>query len=85
MNRIAPNNTLPATHFIEVYSNGITTNQEDGLKNPTWKCVNIIEMGELGYEISRTLKTRNLYTVCLFRIRENKLPTLHNFKPKEPC
>ena len=77
--RIAPNNNLPATHFIEVYSNGITNNQQDHLKNPTWQCVNILEMEELGHEISGTLKTKHLYTVCLFRIRENQLPTLHKF------
>lgn len=29
MKRIAPNNQLPATHFVEVFTDGRSTNQED--------------------------------------------------------
>ena len=63
MQREAPNNHLPATHFI-----------------PMW-----IGYGELSVNYYRPQKIGfhrfNLHdALCIFKIRENKLPTLHNFK-----
>lgn len=60
--RIAPNNSLPATHFIEVW--------KASANSPT------------RYFLER-IKDSPIYlasnTIAIFRIRENKLPTLHNF------
>lgn len=78
MNRIAPNNQLPATHFIEVYSDGCTTNMQDRISLSYHKPYSPFDMEYLDRNLRKT-KQVNLYTVCLFRIRENKLPTKHNF------
>lgn len=70
MQRIAPNNNLPATHFIEVW------------KHKSFKdlqisdCYEIQDIDEL---IAGFTKTINYKTIAIFRIRENKLPTLHKF------
>lgn len=66
--RIAPNNTLPATHFIEVSKDDI------GL---WYKCLLPIE--RLDYEIKYSEMDLNTKVIGIFRIRENKLPTKHNF------
>ena len=77
--QIAPNNQYEASHFIEVYSNGFTTNQQEAVNNPNWRCVNVLGVGQLKHNLAVTIKTEKLYTVCLFKIRPNKLPTKHNF------
>jgi len=68
MNRIAPNNQLPATHFIEVWKGG------------TQKIHNS-SMEEIKYLSNCLHATKVLCykTIAIFRIRENKLPTKHNF------
>lgn len=66
--RIAPNNNLPATHFIEVYIHkniGYQQDEPEGIET-------IVDT------LTWTVKT-NHKTIAIFRIRENKLPTLHNF------
>lgn len=68
MQRIAPNNQLPATHFVEMYNDGYEWNY-------SYKPVpikNII----IGIGISNMLGFK---TIAIFRIRENKLPTKHKF------
>lgn len=80
--RIAPNNQLPATHFIEVYKSTVfgTTNQQDAVKNPSWiNLVEIFKIDELDFELRRTKSLGYVVTTAIFRIRENKLPTKHNF------
>lgn len=67
MNRIAPNNNLPATHFIEVWSNLFRTHQDDEPYQ-----MNVLQN-------SLALNDNELSTIAIFKIRENKLPTLHNF------
>jgi hypothetical protein len=81
MNRIAPNNQLPATHFIEVYKGESfgTTNQQDFINNPTWNCVEIYEIDKIDYELNKTISLGYIKTIAIFRIRENKLPTKHKF------
>ena len=69
MQRIAPNNQLPATHFIEVWSGNY------GMANITDEPCNI---GILDFSLSVTESLSNI-TIAIFRIRENKLPTKHNF------
>ena len=67
--RIAPNNQLPATHFIEVFVSG---------KPLDWYNVRYIEV--LDDDLSVTEHTScPLHTIAIFRIRENKLPTKHKF------
>lgn len=78
MNRIAPNNQFPATHFIEVWSDGTTNNQQDRFYKKDFSTCNVFELFWLPENLQRTVRN-NLYTVCLFRIRENKLPTKHKF------
>lgn len=69
MQRIAPNNQLPATHFIEVWK-GIS----QGLH-----IEHIIPINLMDDLISGD--GTNMYgtTIAIFRIRENKLPTKHKF------
>ena len=68
MNRIAPNNQLPATHFIEVW------------KGATPKIYNA-SMEKIKYLSNCLDATKSLCykTIAIFRIRENKLPTKHKF------
>lgn len=69
MNRIAPNNQFPATHFIEVYKD------HEGV----WqKCT--LDIQRLNSEIANTEMQPYGEVLFLFRIRENKLPTKHKFK-----
>lgn len=79
--RIAPNNNIPATHFIEVWKGKSygTTNQQDGINNPLWNYVEVHRVDNLCYELARTVSLGYIETIAIFRIRENKLPTLHNF------
>lgn len=67
--RIAPNNTLPATHFIEVWR-GIKGNAYQGF---------IMRLSNFSSTLDGTRRS-GCKTIAIFRIRENKLPTLHNFK-----
>lgn len=72
MNRIAPNNNLPATHFIEVFYDDFGEKIID--KNPL----------QLGFfdTLEKVLDDHPLskiIPIAIFRIRENKLPTLHKF------
>ena len=67
--RIAPNNNLPATHFIEVWSNGIYENRS---RFPE-------KISKLSFHLNATKFRDNIKTIAIFRIRENKLPTLHKF------
>lgn len=60
--RIAPNNQLPATHFIEVW------------KSPS---DNVLRYFLLTANAFADITSCN--TIAIFRIRENKLPTKHNF------
>lgn len=71
--RIAPNNNLPATHFIEVWK-------------PYGKSVHrpilpqdCMEIESFDRGLNYTKSKQNLHTYAIFRIRENKLPTLHKF------
>lgn len=75
--RIAPNNSLPSTHFIEVWNvKGRTTPR----KLIDWDIQDIKYFREI---IDYTSESSTLHTIAIFRIRENKLPTLHNFKPTQ--
>lgn len=65
--RIAPNNQLPATQFIEVWETPERTEQ-DGSPHEMWV---------LSYSLA--LNDDYMQTIAIFRIRENKLPTKHNF------
>ena len=71
--RIAPNNNFPATHFIEVYDFGSYDITES----------TAYPLGIISLE-SALFMTKALFgkTIAIFRIRENKLPTLYNFKNK---
>ena len=71
MNRIAPNNSLPATHFIEVYDFKVYDYCEY-TKNP-------LEIFDIEDSLFLT-EVLGGKTVAIFKIRKNKLPTLHNFK-----
>jgi len=67
MNRIAPNNQLPATHFIEVWK---TPTSESGTFNGKIHLIKYFELVPISILWP---------TVAIFRIRENKLPTKHKF------
>lgn len=67
MNRIAPNNQLPATHFIEVWKG-----QYD------YYLGNLNDIFFLNDNLIATAFA-NGKTIAIFRIRENKLPTKHKF------
>ena len=68
MNRIAPNNQLPATHFIEGYKD------HEG----AWqKCT--LDIERLPSEIIYTETQPYAEVLFVFLIRENQLPTKHKF------
>jgi len=67
MNRIAPNNQLPATHFIEVYCASYET-----------ECNDLKSIDYLQNDLKLTIAF-GFTTIAIFRIRENKLPTKHKF------
>ena len=67
MQRIAPNNQLPATHFVEVWKGNYGNTNIDILK----------EISDLRHSIEASAKQKG--TICVFLIRENKLPTKHKF------
>jgi hypothetical protein len=67
MNRIAPNNQLPATHFIEVYCASHETEDND------LKSIDFLQN-----DLKLTIAF-GFTTIAIFRIRENKLPTKHKF------
>ena len=73
MNKIAPNNNLPATHFIEVWNNILIPIYQ----TKDWD--NCVEIKSLEESLNETRSLSFLYTSAIFRIRENKLPTLHKF------
>lgn len=77
--RIAPNNQLPATHFIEVWTDGETTNQQNiiEMEDDAIETPNLIAL--LSTNLHQTAVTPSLYTIAIFRIRENKLTTKHKF------
>ena len=70
--RIAPNNSLPATHFIEVWRTPVF-----------YVYIYVYEKRKPITFFKRcldaTVASRGK-TIAIFKIRENKLPTLHNFK-----
>lgn len=68
--RIAPNNQLPATHFIEVWK-GLS----DVLHRDNIRPISIIEQSISGDGTFMYGKT-----IAIFRLRENKLSTKHKFK-----
>lgn len=74
MNKIAPNNNLPATHFIEVWKN--KSIKDYWIAFDETDCYEIQDIDEL---IAVDTKTLNYETIAIFRIRENKLPTIHKF------
>ena len=76
--RIAPNNQLPATHFIEMYSDGGFTNQQKDLMYNKFS-VEVLPINILSDDLKYTEKHPIIYTIAIFRIRENKLPTKHKF------
>ena len=68
--RIAPNNQLPATHFIEAF-NWEKGDELEYSPKPRKIC-----------DIDLCLAlTKNMggTTIAIFRIRQNKLPTKHKF------
>lgn len=71
--RIAPNNQLPAAHFIEVWKAKKDTVHEE--LSPR-KCIFIEDIDMV---LEHTELKENLHTYAIFRIRENKLPTKHKF------
>ena len=68
MQRIAPNNSLPATHFIECFYDDTFYRIVDE-KPLSFKTATPF------FDWDNCIET----PVYIFRIRENKLPTLHNF------
>jgi len=57
------------THFIEVWSNGISTNQEDGKDGMDWM-EGIKDIEDLEFELDFTNKRmQTLYTIAIFKIR----------------
>lgn len=71
--RIAPNNSLPATHFIEVWGDSLNKIKFI-FDNPMIEKIDLLQE-----ELQYTSECLGLYTIAIFRIRENKLPTIHNF------
>ena len=67
MNRIAPNNQFPATHFVEVWKGKYRTHTKR--PKPIWY---------FNSKVKATLEIGGK-TIAIFRIRENKLPTKHKF------
>lgn len=65
--RIAPNNNLPATHFIEVWKG----------RSGSVYIADFKDIYMLKHSLLASSKQKG--TVCIFRIRKNKLPTLHKF------
>lgn len=66
--RIAPNNQLPATHFIEVWR-GLFRKTHNG-------DIGEIEVIDNYLESTQSLGYR---TIAVFKIRCNIVPTKHNF------
>ena len=72
LKRIAPNNHYEAECFMEVFYEGDVLTQDKkpySFKDSTPVC----------YQSDWVLNVAKAKPVCLFRIRENKLPTIHNF------
>jgi len=67
MQRIAPNNQLPATHFIEVWKGHSPINT-----------TKIKRIEDLEFCLETTTDVFGK-TIAIFRIRENQLPTKHKF------
>ena len=60
--RVLENNLKPATHFIEVWSDGDKTSQE-------YKWQVIMPIKDLYDEIEDTEFISNIYTIAIFKIR----------------
>lgn len=71
--RIAPNNNLPATHFIEVWK------PYELSVHHQLTPLNCLEVDSIDDALSCTKDKGNLHTYAIFRIRENRLQTLHKF------
>lgn len=71
--RIAPNNNLPATHFIEVFHTKTIKRFQQSTENDCKK------INKLNNEIDKTSKMKSVKTIAIFYVRENKLPTKHKF------
>lgn len=68
MQQIAPNNQIPATHFVEVYKHKYCGYAER-------RC-NTIDRINVSMDFTYM---RGHDTIAVFHIRENKLPTKHKF------
>lgn len=68
MQRIAPNNQLPATNFVEVYKH-----TDYGYEQCTCNTIDV-----MGFSLDFTYMCGHK-TIAIFKIRENKLPTKHKF------
>lgn len=69
MKRIAPNNQLPATHFMVSYKHTVLGYYKNGSLMKIDLLDNYIKIS----------KVHLRETIAIFRIRENKLPTKHKF------
>lgn len=72
--RVAPNNALPATHFIEIWKH--TNRNHYWIPFDETDCYPIQELDEV---LADTANTLNYKTVAIFKVRENKGPTLTKF------
>ncbi len=68
MKRIAPNNRLPATHFVQVWKG------EQCVHYCSPKHISVLHSN-----VTKVLKYGSFKTIAVFHIRENKLPTNHKF------
>ncbi len=75
---VAPNNAYPATHFIEIWKNDLIDEKRNDLKYKfnELDCYPIQELEEV---LADTANTLTYKTVAIFKIRENKTSTLHQF------
>lgn len=76
MEKIAPNNQLPATHFIEVWQRCNTKRPERYTEKDVY---NISDLEQHLDETTIVTDCGGIDTIAIFRIRQNKLPTNHKF------
>ena len=62
MTRVLENNLKPATHFIEVWSDGRLTNQQEDLER-------LLHINDLHDHLFSTKELDGLYTIAIFKIR----------------
>lgn len=74
MKRIAPNNQLPATHYIEVWRSNYSKEVRSLSENDCFPIYMIEDSLKYTQEECPTIDT-----IAIFRIRENKLLTKHKF------